>query len=113
LYPNLFYVSYFNFLRICFIKFIVHKMNYEMIKSIMILLTGREKSDMTDAGITVSYRLIQTTGEGLIVERERVKYRQTTAGTRLLSPLAYSRPPLIIVCCHVTLKLPLCFLGFF
>jgi hypothetical protein len=80
LYPNLFYVSYFNFLRICFIKFIVHKMNYEMIKSIMILLTGREKSDMADAGITVSYRLIQTTGEGLIVERERVKYRQTTAG---------------------------------
>jgi hypothetical protein len=31
----------------------------------------------------------------------------------LLSALAYSRPPLIIVCCHVTLKLTLCFLGFF
>jgi hypothetical protein len=34
-------------------------------------MTGREKSDMTDAGITVSYRLIQTAGGALIVERER------------------------------------------
>jgi hypothetical protein len=71
LYPNLFYVSYFNFLCICFIKFVVHEINSEMIKSIMVLLTGREKSDIADAGITVRYMLMQTAGGALVIEREK------------------------------------------
>jgi hypothetical protein len=27
----------------CFLKFIVHELNYEMVKSRMVVLTGREK----------------------------------------------------------------------
>jgi hypothetical protein len=71
LYPNLFYVSYFNFLCICFIKFVAHEINSEMIKSIMVLLTEREKSDMADASITVCYMLMQTAGGALVIEREK------------------------------------------
>jgi hypothetical protein len=32
----------------CFIKFVVHEMNSKMIKSRMVMLTGREKTDVTD-----------------------------------------------------------------
>jgi hypothetical protein len=28
----------------CFLKFVVHKMNYEMVKSKIVVLTGREKT---------------------------------------------------------------------
>jgi hypothetical protein len=38
---------------ICFIKFIVHKINYEMIKSEMVTLIGIEKSDMADVDMTI------------------------------------------------------------
>jgi hypothetical protein len=37
----LFYVSYFKFLYNFFLKFIVHEMNFEMVKSIIVVLTGR------------------------------------------------------------------------
>jgi hypothetical protein len=37
----------------------------------MVLLTGREKCDMADAGITVRYMLIQTVGGALVIEREK------------------------------------------
>jgi hypothetical protein len=36
-----------------FLKFIIHKMNYEMIKSEMMVLTGREKINVADADVTV------------------------------------------------------------
>jgi hypothetical protein len=45
------YVSYLNFLYNCFLKFIVYKMNFEMIKSVMVVLTGREKADVSDADV--------------------------------------------------------------
>jgi hypothetical protein len=44
--PNLFYVPYFKFLCNYFLKFIIHKINSEMVKSGMVMLTGREKVDV-------------------------------------------------------------------
>jgi hypothetical protein len=29
----------------CFLKFVVHELNYEMVKSGMVVLTGREKAN--------------------------------------------------------------------
>jgi hypothetical protein len=40
LYPNLFYVSYFKFLCNYFLKFLVYKINSEIIKSKMMELIG-------------------------------------------------------------------------
>jgi hypothetical protein len=54
MYPNLFYLSYFIFLCNCFLKFVVHKMNHEMFKSIMVVLNKREETDVADADMTVS-----------------------------------------------------------
>jgi hypothetical protein len=53
LYPKLFYVSYFNFLRNYFLKFVVHKMNFEMFKSGIVILNEKEKTDMTGADVAV------------------------------------------------------------
>jgi hypothetical protein len=50
---NLFYVSYFKILCNCFLKFIVHK----IVKSKMVKLTGREKTDMTNANVVVRWIL--------------------------------------------------------
>jgi hypothetical protein len=38
----------------CFIKFIVHELNSEMVNSGMVLLTGREKNDVPDVDVLVS-----------------------------------------------------------
>jgi hypothetical protein len=38
---------------VCFLKFIVHEMNSEMVKSGMVVLTGREKTDVTDTDVVV------------------------------------------------------------
>jgi hypothetical protein len=45
---NLFYVAYFKILCNYFLKFIVHKMNFEMVKYGMVKLTGRKNTDMAD-----------------------------------------------------------------
>jgi hypothetical protein len=52
-----FYVSF----KICnkiklvyFLKFIVHKINFEIVKSGMIVLIGREKVDVTDTDVIMS-----------------------------------------------------------
>jgi hypothetical protein len=42
---------------VCFLKFIVRKMNSKMVKSEMVVLTEREKVDMTDADVTVVWML--------------------------------------------------------
>jgi hypothetical protein len=57
LYPNLFYVSYFKFLCNCFLKFVVHKINSKMVKSGMVVLTEREKPDVTDADVAVDWMM--------------------------------------------------------
>jgi hypothetical protein len=38
---------------VCFLKFVVHEMNSEMVKSGMVVLTEREKTDITEADVTV------------------------------------------------------------
>jgi hypothetical protein len=43
---------------VCFIKFVVHKMKSEMVKSRMVVLTEREKSDVTDTNVTGSCSLL-------------------------------------------------------
>jgi hypothetical protein len=54
---NLFYVSYFKFLYNYFLKFTIQNTNFEMIKSAMVILIAREKSDVTDTDVVVSYLL--------------------------------------------------------
>jgi hypothetical protein len=39
---------------IFFLKFIIHKMNSEMIKSVMVKLHRRENADMADVDVAVS-----------------------------------------------------------
>jgi hypothetical protein len=48
-------ISSFN--AICFLKFTVHKINSKMVKSRMVKLTGREKVDVIDADVVMSYML--------------------------------------------------------
>jgi hypothetical protein len=55
--PNLFYVSYFKFLYNYFLKFTIQNTNFEMIESAMVILTAREKSDVTDTDVIMSYLL--------------------------------------------------------
>jgi hypothetical protein len=52
---NLFYVSYFKFSYNFFLKFVVHKMNSEMVKPKIIKLIRRDKTDMTDADVIVGW----------------------------------------------------------
>jgi hypothetical protein len=40
-----------------FLKFVVHEINFEIVKSGMVVLTGREKADVTDANMTVGWML--------------------------------------------------------
>jgi hypothetical protein len=54
---NLFYISYFNFLCNYFLKFVAHKINFEMVKSGMVKLTGRENADMANADVRVGWML--------------------------------------------------------
>jgi hypothetical protein len=48
---NLFYVSYFKFLYNYFLKFVIHEINFEMVKSGMVVLTGRENNDVADVNV--------------------------------------------------------------
>jgi hypothetical protein len=38
---------------VCFLKFIVHKINFKMVKSEMMVLIRREKTDMNNADVAV------------------------------------------------------------
>jgi hypothetical protein len=42
-----------NFYVSVFLKFVVHKINSKMVKFRMVVLTGREKTDMADANVVV------------------------------------------------------------
>jgi hypothetical protein len=50
---HLFYVMYFKFLYNYFLKFIVHEINFEIVKSGMVVLTERKKTDVTDADVAM------------------------------------------------------------
>jgi hypothetical protein len=41
----------------CFLKFIVHEINSEMVKSEMVVLIRRAKTDVTDADVIVDWVL--------------------------------------------------------
>jgi hypothetical protein len=47
-----------------------HEMNSKMIKSRMVVLTGREKGDGADANVVVGW-MLQPTAGALVGERER------------------------------------------
>jgi hypothetical protein len=49
----LFYISYFTFYVIIFLNFVVHKIKFEIIKSRIVVLTVREKIDVTYIDLTV------------------------------------------------------------
>jgi hypothetical protein len=49
----IYFVSYFNFLYNYFFKFIVYKIHSEMVKSEMMILTRREKTDMIDTDMVI------------------------------------------------------------
>jgi hypothetical protein len=42
---------------ICFLKFIIHKMNSEMIKYVMVKLPERENADMADVDVVMGWML--------------------------------------------------------
>jgi hypothetical protein len=44
---------YFKFLYNCFLKFIVHEINFEIVKSGMVVLTERKKADVADADVAM------------------------------------------------------------
>jgi hypothetical protein len=50
---NLCYVPYFKFFCNYFLKFVVHKINYKIVKSRMMVLTRRENMDVIDADMIV------------------------------------------------------------
>ena len=54
----------------CFLKFIVHELNSEMVKSGMVLLTGRERVDVADADVAMGWKLQAAAGT-VVDERER------------------------------------------
>jgi hypothetical protein len=53
-----------------FLKFVVHELNSEMVKSGMVVLTVREKLDVADADVTVGWKL-QSAAETVVSEKER------------------------------------------
>jgi hypothetical protein len=54
----------------CFLKFVVHELNSEMVKSGIVMLTEREKTDVTDADVVVGWKLQPTAGT-VVDKRER------------------------------------------
>jgi hypothetical protein len=46
----------------CFLKFVVHELNSEMVKSRMMVLTGREKANVADADVAVGWKLQPAAG---------------------------------------------------
>jgi hypothetical protein len=54
----------------CFFKFVVHELNSEMVKSKIVMLTGREKTDVPDVDVAVGWKLQPVAGT-VVGERER------------------------------------------
>jgi hypothetical protein len=60
-----------------FLKFVVHELNSEMVKSGMVVLTGREKADVADADVLVGWKLQPAAGT-IVGERERKSWRDVS-----------------------------------
>ena len=52
----------------CFL--VVHELNYKMVKSGIVMLTGKEKADVADADVAVGWKLQPAAGT-VVGERER------------------------------------------
>jgi hypothetical protein len=59
---------YYN--SICFLKFIVHEINSEIVKSGMVVQTERWNTDMANTDVAVSW-VLQPAGKTMICVRER------------------------------------------
>jgi hypothetical protein len=53
-----------------FLKFVVHELNSKMVNSGMVVLTGREKADVTDTDVAVGWKLQPAAGT-IVGKRER------------------------------------------
>jgi hypothetical protein len=53
-----------------FLKFVIHELNSEMVNSGMVVLIGRENTDVTDADVAVGWKLQPAIGI-VVDERER------------------------------------------
>jgi hypothetical protein len=42
---------------ICYLKFIIHEINFKIVKSGIVVLIGREKIDLADADVAVHWML--------------------------------------------------------
>jgi hypothetical protein len=51
----MYYISSCN--PIYFLKFVIHKINFEMVNSEMVVLTEREKTDISDVAVTMGWML--------------------------------------------------------
>jgi hypothetical protein len=47
---------------VCVLKFVVYKINFEMVKSEIMVLIRREKTDMNDVDVPVRWMMQPTTG---------------------------------------------------
>jgi hypothetical protein len=55
---------------ICFLKFVVYKIKFKIVKSVMVLLTGRENADVTNANVAIGWMLL-TAAEALVNKSEK------------------------------------------
>jgi hypothetical protein len=55
---------------ICFLKFVVYKIKFKIVKSVMVLLTGRENADVTNANVAIGWMLL-TAAEVLVDKSEK------------------------------------------
>jgi hypothetical protein len=53
-----------------FLKFVVHELNSKMVNSVMVVLTEREKADVTDTDVAVDWKLQPAAGI-IVGKRER------------------------------------------
>jgi hypothetical protein len=42
---------------VCFLKFIIHKINFEMVKFGMVVLTGRQMTDVANTDVIMGWML--------------------------------------------------------
>jgi hypothetical protein len=54
----------------CFLNFVIQKMNYKMVKCVIVVLTRRQKTEVTDVDMVVDWMLYTVAGV-LVIEWKR------------------------------------------
>jgi hypothetical protein len=54
----------------CFLNFVIQKMNYKMVKCVIVVLTRRHKTEVTDVDMVVDWMLYTVAGV-LVIEWKR------------------------------------------